>query len=444
MDSFSRQNLESLIAKAREVTSGTFRMPITKIQRLSRMDKGVRGPRWVSRATFPAPQEDDIRSMLVDAIKILGDGQEDYPLPEVAPVPVQWVGVRSGVAKDAPEPPNMTEQAKYEALVAERSSDLTLITNGPALRRPTAGALCKLTGAQSVIVQPRLAPQCPFPAQLLDVLHVYFSLLYPPAGSFHAPVDPQKLVVVADSSGSQLALDIVQVILATQDLQPTRRFHGRSVPLVLPAGVALQSPAVGGCLPSWDDNAPYDILPVDVPYQKPDFPQCAAWPTTPPREDPYTNLPNYMNPLVGPMTAERWHGAPPLYIAIGSKEMQQDPVRVVAQTAARQDVPVLWDEYELMPHNWPMMMPGWPQSERCMQNWARACVRFTTPGSPVATSGSLLAFEPDANGHRASSAVDVRRLTDITLDDVKRGMAQGIVDTQTRARDFMKKAKSKL
>nr|POE77898.1 hypothetical protein CFP56_09541 [Quercus suber] len=127
MDSFTREAMEGFITKAREVTSASFRMPITKIQRLSTMDKGVRGPRWVSRTTFPAPQEDDIRCMLVDAIKILGDGQEDYPLPDVVSVPVQWVGVRSGVAKDAPEPPEMTEQAKYEALVAETSSDLTLL-----------------------------------------------------------------------------------------------------------------------------------------------------------------------------------------------------------------------------------------------------------------------------------------------------------------------------
>lgn len=137
--------------------------------------------------------------------------------------------------------------------------------NGPATRRPTASTLCKLTGARSVIVQHRLAPQYPFPSQLLDVLHAYFTLLYPPPGSFHAPVDPKKLVLVADSSGSQLALGIIQVILAAQESQsgdPTLKFHGRSVNVVLPAGVALQSPSVGGCLPSWEKNAATDILPV--------------------------------------------------------------------------------------------------------------------------------------------------------------------------------------
>lgn len=151
-----------------------------------------------------------------------------------------------------------------------------------------------------------------------------------------------------------------------------------------------------------------------------------------------------MNPLVGPITAVRWAGSPPIYIAIGSGEMQQDPVRVMAQTAARQKVPIIWDEYELMPHNWPMLLPVWPQSVRCMQQWAGACMKFTTPGSRVSTTGSLLSFEPDETGKRTTSAVDVLQLTDITADDVKKAMAKGIEDTRAGAREFIERSRSKL
>lgn len=127
MESFSREDLDGFITMARETMSVAFRMPITKIQRQSTVDRGVRGPLWVSRATLPAPPEDSIRSLLLSAIKVLGNGQEQYQMPEIAPVPVQWVGVRSGVAKDAPEPVGMTEHAKYEALVEEASNDTTLM-----------------------------------------------------------------------------------------------------------------------------------------------------------------------------------------------------------------------------------------------------------------------------------------------------------------------------
>lgn len=106
-----------------------------------------------------------------------------------------------------------------------------------------------------------------FPCQILDILHAHLSLLYPPEGSLNKPIDPRNIVFVADSSGSQLALGVLQAIAAAHRQQRhTIRFHGQKVPLPMPAGLALQSPFLTPRLLSWDaEAAATDILPVSHP-----------------------------------------------------------------------------------------------------------------------------------------------------------------------------------
>lgn len=45
-----------------------------------------------SRFSLPAPKEDDVLVILLQAIKELGDGGEDFPVPCMEPVDVEWVG----------------------------------------------------------------------------------------------------------------------------------------------------------------------------------------------------------------------------------------------------------------------------------------------------------------------------------------------------------------
>ena len=292
--------------------------------------------------------------------------------------------------------------------------------NGPVTRRSTCTKLAELTKGRCLTVQPRLAPQNPFPAALLDLMVAYLSLLYPQSHSSHEPVPATHLVFAGDSSGAQLQLSLIQVILTARKRQctdrPKLRFHGRNVELLMPAGVAMQSPGLdhhGTSLPSWYANRDYDIFIEAMPGYLPGFPPDEAWPTNPPRGSYYCETSMLCHPLVSPLAAKSWRGAPPMYIAIGSKERNSDSTKVPAQLAAQQGVPVIWDEYELMPHNWPMILPKYPHSIKTYHSWSAACLRFLA-GDKIQTTGTFTDFES-----LSTSEVNVYNLSPLNLDEVE-------------------------
>ena len=115
-----------------EITKGVNRLrkslakggwaPISSWQKPSVKDPGVKGPTWVSRASYLAPPEDDLRRVLLDAIKELGNGTEQFATPQIEALHAQWTGWRKGVGKDEPEP-TLSEQEKYEALCRSTTND---------------------------------------------------------------------------------------------------------------------------------------------------------------------------------------------------------------------------------------------------------------------------------------------------------------------------------
>lgn len=127
MARFSSEELAESLKAARKFMHASLWQPVAKIQRQTTIDRGVRGPRWVSKTEFPAPEEDDACQLLLAAIRELGDGHEEFPVPSMQAVPVQWVGHRANVANDTPEPSDMTERAKFDALTAEVGNDKTIM-----------------------------------------------------------------------------------------------------------------------------------------------------------------------------------------------------------------------------------------------------------------------------------------------------------------------------
>ena len=79
-------------------------------------------------------------------------------------------------------------------------------------------------------------------------------------------------------------------------------------------------------------------------------------------------------------------------MAIGSKERIVDAAKFVAQFVAKQGMIVLWDEYELMPHNWPMGFPIHPHSEKCYHSWAKASLCFVNRWE-TQTNGIITSLE---------------------------------------------------
>ena len=267
----------------------------------------------------------------------------------------------------------------------------------PVASRAATTRLAILTECRVAALSYRLAPQYPFPAALLDVLVAYLSILYPPMDSFHMPVSAESVVLAGDSAGANLCLALTAMVLELQRSHPTKQptitFHGRDVPLKLPAGLTLFSSwnDLSDALPSWALNGEFDILEILQPPLLPNYPADHIWPSKPPRGHPYCDAYLLDHPLISPAAMKDWSGAPQMWFGMGSEERGVDGAKVVAAQAVMKGVPVLWDEYQGMCHDFAMLIRELPQSSHCFSAWATACKRFASR-TAVSSRGRLMAM----------------------------------------------------
>jgi len=357
--------------------------PVSKQQRLSIKDPGIKGNMWISKVTLPRPEENDLRDALVKAVEDMHEGGEKYTIPDISPVEAEWTGYRSDVHSNRRRP-DLSEAQHYEKLMFEVSSPTTILyfhggayfLCDPSSHRSTTAKLAHLTRGRCFSVRYRLSPQAAFPAALLDALLAYLSLLYPPPGSLHEPVPPSNVVFAGDSAGANLCMSLLQLILQINRTSPsTIRFHDHTVDIPLPAGVATHSPWMDmtRCMPSISGNAHYDYLPPPITREKAaNFPHCEIWPTDPPRGDLYCDISMLCHPLVSPIAAKDWTGSCPLWMGYG-EEMLVDEGKVVASKAAKQGIPVVWEQWEAMPHCFAMLLEGLEAGKRVFKDWAAFC-----------------------------------------------------------------------
>jgi acetyl esterase/lipase len=358
--------------------------PMGKQQYVSCKDPGIKGPIWISKTTFPIDNSTYIKDAVGRAIEGLKGGRSPlgYTFPEGVPISVEWTGHRSGVDASAPEP-KISESEKFTNLMAETTSPVTVLyfhggaycVCDPSSHRDTTRKLAKLTSGRVCSIRYRLAPQNPFPAALMDALLTYLSLLSPPPGSLHTAVDPAHIVFAGDSAGGNLALVLLALLLELRRQSPDSviSFHGRDVPLHLPAALALNSPwcDVSRSMPSTSKNAPFDYLPTGYSAPRmPSPPSDQFWPTTPPRVDVYASASMLDHPLVSPLTlpSEKWKGAPPVYMCLG-EELLADEGRVTAKRIHAAGSTVVVEAYVGMPHCFAMMLPQHPATKRCFGGW---------------------------------------------------------------------------
>lgn len=243
----------------------------------------------------------------------------------------------------------------------------------PATHRPTTKKLAKLTKGRCLSVRYRLAPQNPFPAALLDALISYLTLLYPPAGSLHAPVSPQHIVFAGDSAGGNLSLVLLQTILELNRQGLSITWNGAARELPIPAGVATCSPwtDITHSSPSCTTNQKFDYLPsLADQHGQTRYPPDAVWPASPPRRNLYAADAVLCHALVSPLAAGSWAGSPPLFVETG-EELLADEARHVAAKAAQQGVTVVYEEYARMPHCFAMVLEALPASRMFFASWAR-------------------------------------------------------------------------
>ena len=381
---------EVVVAVIRKLTSTP--KPLAGVQRYLGRDPGIKGPIWISKVTHPAPTESDVLDILVQAIKDLGDGSEQFTVPTVVPVEAEWTGSRRGVSKNAPRL-DVPESDQYKHLLQENPAETTILyfhggayfVMDPASHRVTTGMLSKRTGGRVLSVRYRLAPQHPFPAALLDAFVSYLSLLSPPPGSFHQPIKPSSIVFAGDSAGGGLSTALLLLLLHLRRSNITHvQFHGKSVEIGVPAGIATNSPWLDltHSLPSVKTNARFDYLRgVDPERAQSDGPPPdEIWPTSPPRAEIYCNASMVTHPLVSPNAAsiKLWEGTPPIWMVCG-EELLTDNATAAARQIHAAGGTVHFVGYEGMPHCFGMIF----RTEDCFARWAKFIVDVTTDPKQV-------------------------------------------------------------
>jgi len=179
----------------------------------------------------------------------------------------------------------------------------------------------------------RLAPENPYPAAVDDAVCAYRALVA-------SGIEPGCIVVMGDSAGGGLTL---ATLLSLRD-----------------SGDAL--PAAAVCLSPWTD-----------------LEGTGASHSDPGILDPMVNLPGLQmmgqlyagakvrDALASPVGAD-FHGLPPLYILVGTREMLLDDSLRVAEKARAAGVPVLLEKGEGLIHVWPMFGDDVPEAADAVRN----------------------------------------------------------------------------
>jgi acetyl esterase/lipase len=244
------------------------------------------------------------------------------------------------------------------------------------------------------------------------------SLLYPSAQSYHAAVPASEICIAGDSAGGNLALALLQLILELKRQSPDGiarlMWHAHVRELPLPAGVAVLSPYIDltRSLDSEDKNLQYDFLPPrGAPFTL--FEPCGIWPVYPPRHHPYANDNALLHPMVSPVTAQDWSGAPPVWICEG-EECLSDAGMFLSQQLASQGVSVIFEQYAAMPHVFPIVFPDLLSSRKCLNQWGRFIRTLVDDPTAIQTeavrwSGTSL----------TRVSFDIKELVSVTLKELK-------------------------
>ena len=211
--------------------------------------------------------------------------------------------------------------------------------------RGPVSRLCRSAGSRGLVIDYRLAPEHPFPAQLDDALAAYRWLL-------DSRVQPSRIVVAGESAGGGLTLSL---LLSLREAR-------------------IPMPAAAVCVSPWLDlemrgesmkaNARYDYLSREI---------LAAYASR------FVGAGDLRNPLANAQHADL-RGLPPLLVLAGGAEVLLDDARAFAARAREAGVEVTLEVEPDMVHAWIVFSSAFASSRATLDRIARYVVERQGPG----------------------------------------------------------------
>ncbi len=194
--------------------------------------------------------------------------------------------------------------------------------------------ISRVSNAQLLSVNYRLAPEHPYPAALDDAVKAYRWLVDEKGFS------PKKIIITGVSAGGGLT---VATLLKLRDL-------------------SMELPVAAVCISPWADLAftgeTFRSRASLDPFTTPDGLEFDA--------NLYIGKDNAKNPLISPVYADL-DGLPPLYIIAGTAEILHDDAVRLAEGATKAGVDVTIDIWEDMIHAFPIFANVAPESREAIE-----------------------------------------------------------------------------
>ncbi|KRB51323.1 esterase [Rhizobium sp. Root708] len=194
----------------------------------------------------------------------------------------------------------------------------------PETHQALAGSLAKAASSDVLLIDYRLAPEYPFPAQIDDTLTAYQWLL-------DSGYENDNVIIAGDSTGATLAIESVLRQMALKGPLPAAVIAMSPVVNLQPAAQDTSDPLIGSFLAD-DARAAY----------------LGARSPTDPR----------ISPLYADMT-----GFPPLLVQVGSNDVLLNDTLQHAEKARQVGVDVTLQQWPGMTHQW-QLFPFWLDDAR--------------------------------------------------------------------------------